>query len=116
MWLMLQQDHADDYVVGTGATHAVRELCQVAFEHAGLNWEDHVVVDPRFYRPAEVDLLVSDPSKARAQLGWAPEVDFETLIQMMVDADLERLRQSYNQRAFPEKETWTRPLAWSIVA
>ena len=93
MWLMLQQEHADDYVVGTGETHAVRELCQVAFEHAGLNWEEHVVVDPRFYRPAEVDLLVSDPSKARAQLGWTPEVDFKALIQTMVDADLEQLRQ-----------------------
>jgi GDPmannose 4,6-dehydratase len=96
MWLMLQQDHADDYVVGTGETHAVRELCQVAFEHAGLNWEEHVVVDPRFYRPAEVDLLVSDPSKAREQLGWAPEVDFKALIQMMVEADLERLHQDKN--------------------
>jgi GDPmannose 4,6-dehydratase len=96
MWLMLQQDHADDYVVGTGETHAVRELCQVAFAHAGLNWEDHVVVDPRFYRPAEVDLLVSDPSKARAQLGWEPEVDFKALIQMMADADLEQLRLDKN--------------------
>jgi len=93
MWLMLQQDTADDYVVGTGETHSVRELCQVAFSHVGLDWEQHVVVDPRFYRPAEVDLLVSDPSKARTNLGWEPEVHFQTLIQMMVDADLERLRQ-----------------------
>jgi GDPmannose 4,6-dehydratase len=92
MWLMLQQDQADDYVVGTGRTHAVRELCRVAFSHVGLDWENHVVVDPRFYRPAEVDLLVSDPTKAREKLGWQPEVDFEELIQMMVDADLAALR------------------------
>jgi GDPmannose 4,6-dehydratase len=92
MWLMLQQDTADDYVVGTGSTHAVRELCQAAFSHVGLDWQEHVVVDPRFYRPAEVDLLVSDPSKAHRVLGWKPEVDFQTLIQMMVDADLERLQ------------------------
>jgi GDPmannose 4,6-dehydratase len=93
MWLMLQQDTADDYVVGTGETHSVRELCQVAFSRVGLDWEQHVVVNPRFYRPAEVDLLVSDPSKARETLGWVPEVDFRALIEMMVDADLERLRQ-----------------------
>jgi GDPmannose 4,6-dehydratase len=94
MWLMLQQEHADDYVVGTGATHAVRELCEVAFSRVGLNWEDHVVVDPRFYRPAEVDLLVSDPSKAREKLGWEPEVDFASLIEMMVDADLAALQEA----------------------
>ena len=93
MWLMLQQDHPDDYVVGTGATHAVRELCEVAFDHLGLDWTKYVVVDPQFYRPAEVDLLVSDPSKARSVLGWEPEVDFETLIRMMVDADLKQLRE-----------------------
>jgi GDPmannose 4,6-dehydratase len=92
MWLMLQQETADDYVVGTGETHSVRELCQVAFSHLDLDWEQHVVVDPRFYRPAEVDLLVSDPSKARTKLGWEPEVNFQTLIQMMVDADYELLR------------------------
>jgi GDPmannose 4,6-dehydratase len=92
MWLMLQQDEPDDYVVGTGHTHSVRELCQVAFARVGLDWEAHVVVDPRFYRPAEVDLLVSDPSKARSRLGWEPEVDFATLIQMMVDADLDLLQ------------------------
>jgi GDPmannose 4,6-dehydratase len=95
MWLMLQQDAADDYVVGTGETHSVRELCQVAFSHVGLDWEEHVVVDPRFYRPAEVDLLVSDPGKARDKLGWEPEVNFEALIQMMVDADLDQLRQEH---------------------
>ena len=96
MWLMLQQDHPDDYVVGMGETHSVRELCEVAFGYAGLNWEDHVVSDPAFYRPAEVDLLVSDPSKARQELGWGPEVSFEGLIQMMVDADLEHLKQVHN--------------------
>jgi len=93
MWLMLQQDHPDDYVVGTGATHAVRELCEVAFDHLGLDWTKYVVVDPQFYRPAEVDLLVSDPGKARSVLGWEPEVDFEALIRMMVDADLKQLKE-----------------------
>jgi GDPmannose 4,6-dehydratase len=88
MWLMLQQEAPDDYVVGTGETHAVRELCEVAFAHLGLDWERYVVVDPRFYRPAEVDLLVSDPSKAREVLSWQPKVDFAALIRMIVDADL----------------------------
>jgi GDPmannose 4,6-dehydratase len=92
MWLMLQQDQPDDYVVGTGETHSVRELCQVAFGHLNMDWEQHVVVDPAFYRPAEVDMLVSDPAKAREVLGWEPEVSFETLIQMMVDADLAHLK------------------------
>jgi GDPmannose 4,6-dehydratase len=93
MWLMLQQDHPDDYVVGTGSTHAVRELCQAAFGCLGLDWEQYVVVDPKFYRPAEVDLLVSDPSKARRVLGWEPEVGFEELVEMMVKADLASLRE-----------------------
>ena len=92
MWLMLQQDTPDDYVVCTGQTHSVRELCEVAFGHAGLNWEDYVAVDLRFVRPAEVDLLVGDASKARELLGWEPMVSFEELIAMMVDADLEALR------------------------
>ena len=91
MWLMLQQDEPYDYVVGTGETQSVRELCQVAFEHLDLDWEKYVVVDPEFYRPAEVDLLVSDPSRAQAKLGWEPTVSFPELIQMMVDADLEQL-------------------------
>jgi len=95
MWLMLQQDHPDDYVVGTGETHAVRELCAVAFGCLGLSWEEHVVVDPRFYRPAEVDLLVSDPTKAREDLGWNPEVGFRELIERMVRADLELLRREH---------------------
>jgi GDPmannose 4,6-dehydratase len=96
MWLMLQQDHPDDYVVGMGETHSVRRLCQIAFASAGLDWESHVVSDPAFYRPAEVDLLVSDPTKAREELGWEAEVSFEELIQMMVDADLQHLKQVHN--------------------
>jgi len=91
MWLMLQQDQPDDYVVGTGETHSVGEFAQIAFSHVGLNWRDHVVVDPAFYRPAEVDLLLADPTKTRRQLGWLPEVDFEGLVRMMVDADLAAL-------------------------
>jgi GDPmannose 4,6-dehydratase len=92
MWLMLQQDHPGDYVVGTGDTHSVKELCQVAFGYLGLDWEQHVAVNPKFYRPAEVDLLVSDPTKAREALGWEPEVTFEDLIKMMVDADMAHLK------------------------
>jgi GDPmannose 4,6-dehydratase len=96
MWLMLQQDHPQDFVVGTGETHAVRELCETAFGCLDLDWEEHVVVDPKFYRPAEVDLLVSDPSKAREVLGWRPEVSFDALVDMMVCADIELLRQEHN--------------------
>lgn len=92
MWLMLQQDEPDDYVIATGETHSVRELCQVAFNHVNLNWEDHVVVDQRFYRPAEVDLLIGDPSKAGAKLGWEPTVTFEELVRMMVEADLDGVK------------------------
>jgi len=92
MWLMLQQDQPDDYVVATGETHSVRELCQLAFAAADLDWEQHVVVDERFLRPAEVDLLVGDPSKAEKDLGWGREVDFAGLVQMMVDADLAAVR------------------------
>ncbi|MBN2044436.1 MAG: GDP-mannose 4,6-dehydratase [Anaerolineales bacterium] len=91
MWLMLQQEEADDYVVGTGQTKSVREFCEAAFGYVGLNYEDYVVQDPRFYRPAEVDLLVSDPSKARKVLGWEPTVDFKELVSLMVEADLARL-------------------------
>ena len=90
MWRMLQQDEPDDYVIGTGDTRSVRELCEVAFSAVGLDYRDHVVQDPRFFRPAEVDLLVADPSKARVQLGWEPRVTFEELVRMMVDADLAR--------------------------
>lgn len=92
MWLMLQQDRPDDYVVGSGQTHSVRELCRVAFGHLGLDYEKHVKADPRFFRPADVDLLVSDPSKARQVLGWEPTVSFEDLVVMMVEADLKRLQ------------------------
>ncbi|MBC7233267.1 MAG: GDP-mannose 4,6-dehydratase [Chloroflexi bacterium] len=96
MWLMLQQDKPDDYVVATGKTHSVRELCELAFSYVGLNWEDHVAVDPELIRPADVDLLVGDASKARRVLGWQPTVSFEELIQMMVDADLALLRKENN--------------------
>ena len=96
MWLMLQQDHPDDYVVATGETHSVREFCQVAFDHVGLDWEKHVVVDPKFYRPAEVDLLVGDPSKAKRLLGWEPSVTFQEFVRIMTDADLAGLQQMGN--------------------
>ena len=92
MWAMLQQDTPGDYVVATGETHSVRELCQLAFAAAGLDWEQHVVIDERFLRPAEVDLLVGDPSLAERQLGWRREVDFPGLVAMMVEADLAQVR------------------------
>jgi GDPmannose 4,6-dehydratase len=92
MWMMLQQERADDYVVATGRTHAVREFVRLAFAAADLEWERYVVVDPRYYRPAEVDLLVGDASKAKRVLGWTPEVSFEQLVEQMVHADLDRLR------------------------
>jgi GDPmannose 4,6-dehydratase len=98
MWLMLQQDSPDDYVVATGETHSVRELVDVAFGCVGLDWKKHVVVDPALYRPAEVDLLVGDPSKAKRVLGWTPKVTFEGLVREMVHADLERLRPQAVQR------------------
>ena len=94
MWLMVQQDAPDDYVVSTGETHAVRELCRLAFEAAGLDWEQHVVIDDKFLRPAEVDLLVGDPAKAHSVLGWRPEVDFPELVTMMVEADMDLVRKS----------------------
>ncbi|MFN5298288.1 MAG: GDP-mannose 4,6-dehydratase [Planctomycetaceae bacterium] len=92
MWMMLQQSEPDDYVVGTGETHSVREFVQIAFQHVGLDWKQHVVIDPAFYRPAEVDLLLADPTKARTRLGWTPETGFRELVTMMVDADVERMR------------------------
>jgi GDPmannose 4,6-dehydratase len=92
MWLMLQQPQPEDYVIATGETHSVREFVEEAFGHAGLDWKKCVVVDPEYIRPAEVDLLVGDASKARNAFGWKPEVDFRGLVRMMVDADLERLR------------------------
>lgn len=99
MWLMLQQETPDDYVVATGQTHSVRELVETAFSHVGLDWREHVVQDPRFMRPAEVDLLVGGAEKARRQLGWEPEVDFVGLVRMMVDADLERVQQQQRYEA-----------------
>ena len=94
MWLMLQQEQADDYVVATGQTHSIRELLDVAFAHVGIqDWDRHVHLDPRFLRPAEVDLLVGDPAKAKARLGWEPEVGFEELVHMMVDSDVREQRQ-----------------------
>jgi len=92
MWMMLQQPHADDYVVSTGESHSVKELVEIAFGHVGLNWQDHVVLDPAFLRPAEVDHLIGDPAKAREQLQWKPTVDFKGLVTMMVDADMQRNR------------------------
>lgn len=92
MWLMLQQDRAVDYVIATGIPHSVRNLCEIAFAHVGLDYRDHVVVDPGLIRPAEVDHLVGDASKAQHELGWAPTVAFRALIEMMVDADLERVQ------------------------
>jgi GDPmannose 4,6-dehydratase len=91
MWLMLQQDTPDDYVVATGETHTVKELVQLAFDRVGLDWEKYIVIDPRFIRPAEVDLLIGEPAKANKVLGWVPETSFQTLVNMMVDADMDRL-------------------------
>jgi GDPmannose 4,6-dehydratase len=91
MWRMLQQDQPQDYVIGSGETHSVRELVELAFAHVGLDYRQHVVSDPKYYRPAEVDLLLADPSKARRELGWTPKVGFAELVAMMVDADMERL-------------------------
>jgi len=88
MWLMLQQETPDDFVVAMGETHSVREFCEIAFGHVGLQWEDHVAVDEKFFRPAEVDLLIGDPSKAKKTLGWEPKTTFEQLVTRMVDADL----------------------------
>ena len=91
MWLMLQQDEPDDYVIATGETHSVREFLQLAFDHVGLDWEKYVVIDEKFFRPAEVDLLVGDATKAREKLGWVPKTSFENLVQLMVDADIDLL-------------------------
>jgi GDPmannose 4,6-dehydratase len=103
MWLMLQQPEADDYVIATGESHSVRELVEVACRHAGLDWNDHVRLDPAFLRPAEVDHLIGDASKARERLGWLPSIDFPGLIRMMVDADMERLKSSQRPEARSQK-------------
>ncbi len=94
MWLMLQQDRPDDYVVATGVSHSVQDLVEVAFARVGLNWRDHVRIDPKLHRPAEVDHLIGDSSKARTELKWEPSIDFKGLVEMMVDADLARLTKS----------------------
>jgi GDPmannose 4,6-dehydratase len=94
MWLMVQQDNPGDFVVSTGETHEVRELCRLAFEVVGLDWEEHVVIDERFLRPAEVDLLVGDPAKAHEVLGWKPDVSFASLVEMMVKADMDLVRKT----------------------
>src|SRR4029453_9174057 len=91
MWAMLQRSEPADYVIATGETHAVREFVDLAFSHAALDLADHVKTDPRYLRPAEVDQLVGDPAKAKAELGWEPEVSFQELVELMVDADIERL-------------------------
>jgi GDPmannose 4,6-dehydratase len=101
MWLMLQQSTPEDYVVGTGECHSVEEFVRIAFDHAKLDWRKYVVVDPNFYRPAEVDLLLADPAKARKQLDWEPEVDFSDLVKMMVDADIATLGRDV--KVFPRK-------------
>ncbi|MEM6734162.1 MAG: GDP-mannose 4,6-dehydratase, partial [Myxococcota bacterium] len=92
MWRMLQQDEPDDYVVATGEMHSVRELVELAFEHAELDWQKHVEIDPKYFRPTEVDQLLGDPSKARTQLGWSPKVSFEEMVRRMVDHDVEVVR------------------------
>lgn len=93
MWIMLQQDAPDDYVVATGETHTVKEFVELAFKQAGLNWQDHVVIDKEFYRPAEVNVLMGDFAKAKAKLGWQPSVRFEELVKMMVDSDMRRIKE-----------------------
>src|SRR5256886_2104009 len=95
MWLMLQQDEPDDYVIATGETHSVRDLLDEAFGYLDLDWQPHIEVDPRYYRPAEVDILIGDASKARRQLGWEPKINFQQLVRMMVDADLASLKQKH---------------------
>jgi GDPmannose 4,6-dehydratase len=98
MWLMLQQDEPDDYVIATGETYTIRSMVEAAFTHAGLDYNDHVVIDPKFYRPAEVDLLIGDPTKAGTSLGWEPNISTMNLLKMMVDADLELLQSGRDVR------------------
>ena len=99
MWQMLQTDQPSEYVIATGVAHSVRELCEIAFARVGLDYRDHVVTDPGLYRPAEVDHLLGDASKARRELGWAPTVGFRDLVEMMVDADVARLKLTAAQPA-----------------
>lgn len=91
MWLMLQQDKPDDYVIGTGECHSVKEFLEEAFAYQGLDWERYVRIDPRYFRPTEVELLVANPTKARDKLGWEPKVNFKELVRIMVDADMEAI-------------------------
>ena len=93
MWLMLQQEQPDDFVIATGETHTVREFCEVAFGHVGLDWAKYVEFDHRYVRPAEVDILIGDPAKAKRVLGWEPKTKFKELVQLMVDADVKELRE-----------------------
>ena len=104
MWLMLQQDEPEDYVIATGATHSVKDLVQIAFDYVNLHWEDYVVIDPKFVRPAEVDLLLGDSTKAEEKLGWKPAVDFKSLIKMMVDADLEKVKNNIHLSNIQEQK------------
>jgi len=101
MWHMLQQERSEDFVVGTGETHSVREFCELAFNYVGLNYQDYIVKDERFMRPSEVDMLIADSAKARQKLGWSPRVGFKDLVAMMVEADLKRLR---NGNGSPDKK------------
>ena len=103
MWLMLQQDQAEDYVIATGVSHSVRELIEIAFGRVGLDWQKYVRIDPALLRPAEVDHLLGDPSKAKKQLGWTPTVDFKQLVEMMVDADLERVSAAASAARVPAR-------------
>lgn len=103
MWLMLQQTKPDDYVVATGRTVTVRDMCKIAFEHVELNYEDHVVIDPKFYRPAEVDVLLGNPTKAKEKLGWQAKTSLEQLVTMMVDADLKRIAQENGRFGYPKQ-------------
>jgi GDPmannose 4,6-dehydratase len=99
MWLMLQQKDPEDFVIATGRNHSVRDLADIAFSHLGLKYQDYVEVDPQFVRPAEVDVLLGDSSNAKKKLGWQPEVSFEQLVEMMVEADMERLKsKNHKQR------------------
>jgi GDPmannose 4,6-dehydratase len=91
MWMMLQNSEPEDFIIGTGETHSVREFCEMTFSYLGLDYQDYVIQDPHFYRPAEVDLLVANPRKAREKLNWKPKVTLDELVKMMVNADLERL-------------------------
>jgi GDPmannose 4,6-dehydratase len=97
MWLMLQQKEPDDYVIATGETHSVRDFCDMAFGHAGLNYKDFVVTDPKFLRPAEVEFLLGDPAKAKKKLGWTPKVNLSGLVKMMVESDLEKVKREHRK-------------------